>query len=88
MLSRYKLQKIDNILIENNVIFQKFKDTVLINYTNSKKGNWLKLCQIKSLFVDNNNNNNNNNDNNNNGNNNNNINNDNIDANDDIQFTE
>ena len=39
MLSQYKLQKIDNILIENNVIFQKFKDTVLINYTNSKKGN-------------------------------------------------
>ena len=57
MLSRYKWQKIDNILIENNVIFQKFKDTVLINYTNSKKGNWLKLYQSKSLFVDNNNNN-------------------------------
>ena len=48
----------DNILIENNVIFQKFMDTVLINYTNSKKENWLTLYQNKSLFIDNNNNNN------------------------------
>ena len=39
LLSRYKLSKNDNILIENNVIFQQFKNTVLINYTNSKKGN-------------------------------------------------
>ena len=39
MLFRYKLQKMDNILVENNVIFQKFKDTVLINYTNSRKAN-------------------------------------------------
>ena len=48
----------DNILIENNVIFQKFMDAVLINYTNSKKANWLTLYQNKSLFIDNNNNNN------------------------------
>ena len=51
----------DNILVENNVIFQKFKDTVLINYTNSRKANWLKLFQNQSLFADNNSNNNNNN---------------------------
>ena len=51
----------DNILVENNVIFQKFKDTVLINYTNSRKANWLKLFQNQSLFADNSNNNNNNN---------------------------
>ena len=50
----------DNILVENNVIFQKFKDTVLINYTNSRKANWLKLFQNQSLFADNSNNNNNN----------------------------
>ena len=50
----------DNILVENNVIFQKFKDTVLINYTNSGKANWLKLFQNQSLFADNSNNNNNN----------------------------
>ena len=50
----------DNVLVENNVIFQKFKDTVLINYTNSRKANWLKLFQNQSLFADNSNNNNNN----------------------------
>ena len=54
----------DNVLVENNVIFQKFKDTVLINYTNSRKANWLKLFQNQSLFADNSNNNNINNDNN------------------------
>ena len=86
MLSQYKLQKTNNRFIENNVIFQKFKDTVLRNYTNSKKGNWLKLYQSKSLFVDNNNNNNNNDNNINN--NNNNISNDNnsSDANDDFSL--
>ena len=71
----------DNIFVENNVIFQKFKDTVLINYTNSRKANWLKLFQNQSLFADNSNNNNNNN---------NNINNDNnigvCDANDDFSL--
>ena len=71
----------DNILIENNLIFQKFMDTVLINYTNYKKANWLTPYQNKSLFIDNNNNNIDSN------NKNNNINNDNnsgvFDANDD-----
>ena len=82
----------DNVLVENNVIFQKFKDTVLINYTNSRKANWLKLFQNQSLFADNSNNNNNNNNNNNinNDNNINNINNDNnigvCDANDDFSL--
>ena len=74
MLSRYKLQKMVNIVIEDNGIFQNFKDTI------SKKRNWLKLYQSKSLFVDNNNSNNNNN----------NINNDNnsgaCDANDDLSL--